>query len=55
MFCACEIVHLFSALSCVFRAEHKFDFSLVINEPGRDSSVGTAAHYGLDGPGIESR
>jgi len=22
---------------------------------GRDSSVGTATHYGLDGPGIEWR
>ena len=24
-------------------------------EPGRDSSVGIATRYGLDGPGIESR
>jgi hypothetical protein len=24
-------------------------------EVGRDSSVGIATHYGLDGPGIESR
>jgi hypothetical protein len=25
------------------------------NNVGRDSSVGIATHYGLDGPGIESR
>ena len=39
----------------MFRAVHKFDFSPVINEPGRDSSVGIATRYGLDGRGIESR
>ena len=26
-----------------------------MNNVGRDSSVGTATRYGLDGPGIESR
>ena len=28
---------------------------MYINVRGRDSSVGIATHYGLDGPGIESR
>jgi hypothetical protein len=32
VFCACEIVKLFSAAFCVVRAVHKFDFRLVINE-----------------------
>ena len=29
--------------------------ALVATAGGRDSSVGIATHYGLDGPGIESR
>ena len=33
-----------------------FDFPLsYLYTMGRDSSVGIATHYGLDGPGIESR
>ena len=28
---------------------------LAVMKMGRDSSVGIATHYGLDGPGIESR
>jgi hypothetical protein len=34
----------------------KFEFHLLITfmVVGRDSSVGIATHYGLDGPGIES-
>jgi len=31
VFDACKIIHLFSAVFCVFRAVHKFDFRLVIN------------------------
>jgi hypothetical protein len=32
MFCACEIIPLFSVVFCVFRSVHKFDFRLVVNE-----------------------
>jgi hypothetical protein len=32
MFCACEIIQLFSAVFYVIRAVHKFNFGLVINE-----------------------
>jgi len=32
VFCACEIIQLFSVLFYVFRAKHKFDFRLVMNE-----------------------
>jgi hypothetical protein len=32
-----------------------FVFRMIIRTKGRDSSVGTATGYGLDGPGIESR
>jgi hypothetical protein len=30
-------------------------FGLFIGSMGRESVVGIATHYGLDGPGIESR
>ena len=33
----------------------KFCVTLLLFLVGRDSSVGIATHYGLDGPGIESR
>jgi hypothetical protein len=32
VFCACEIIRLFSLSFCVFRAVHKFNFRLVIKE-----------------------
>jgi hypothetical protein len=32
-----------------------FFLTCSLSEVGRDSSVGIATHYGLDGPGIESR
>jgi hypothetical protein len=32
VFCACEIIQLFSLVFCVVRAVHNFDFRLVINE-----------------------
>jgi len=32
VFNACEIIQLFSVVFCVFRAVHKFDFRLVVNE-----------------------
>jgi hypothetical protein len=32
VFCACEIIQLFSVVFCVIRAVHEFDFRLVINE-----------------------
>jgi hypothetical protein len=32
VFCACEIIQLFSVVFCVVRDVHKFDFRLVINE-----------------------
>ena len=31
MFCACEMIQLFSVMFCVVRSVHKFDFRLVIN------------------------
>jgi hypothetical protein len=41
VFCACEIVRLFSVVFFVFRAVGKFDFRLVVHEkrkrPGRDA------------------
>ena len=39
---------------CTTRRRHKFS-NLPKCAWGRDSSVGTANRYGLDGPGIESR
>ena len=31
MFCECEKIQLFSAVFCVVRTVHKFDFGLIIN------------------------
>ena len=35
--------------------KYKVNFELYLCTRGRDSSVGIATRYGLDGPGIESR
>jgi hypothetical protein len=32
VFCACKTIQLFSVMSCVLSAAHKFDFRHVINE-----------------------
>jgi hypothetical protein len=32
LFLTCEMIHVFSMLFCVVRAQHKFDFRFVINE-----------------------
>jgi hypothetical protein len=43
-------------ISYLIIERHKSKYYWFIFYPflGRDSSVGTAIHYGLDGPGIES-
>jgi hypothetical protein len=38
----------------VFTARYELDFIYPKTVQGRDSSVGIATRYGLDGPGIES-
>ena len=32
MFCACEVIQLFSVVLCVVRSVNKFDFRIVTNE-----------------------
>jgi hypothetical protein len=32
VFCACEMMQFFSAVFCVVRSVHKFDFRLVVKE-----------------------
>jgi hypothetical protein len=48
----------------LYKSENLIEYELLLKRPlnyfmylsgGRDSSVGIATHYGLDGPGIESR
>ena len=51
------IFHIFYYVSrnkCVGRIGGKFVFTIYKNFLGRDSSVGLATHYGLEGPGLES-
>jgi hypothetical protein len=54
----------FKTAQNIFRALHPFSYLkfwfffvtfLSTGKSGRDSSVGMATRYGLDGPGIESR
>jgi hypothetical protein len=43
-------------LAFVWRNQLEHNFTEITKiEGGRDGSVGIATHYGLDGPGIESR
>ena len=42
-------------VSVEINRRHYFRYGLRILVVGRDGSVGTAAHYGLEGPVIESR
>ena len=46
---------LFTESICVFLMIHTVHADSTSKQQGRDSSVGIATRYGLDGPGIESR
>jgi hypothetical protein len=56
----CSFVNFKEALSYISESKLgikivEFDFTLTGSSVGRDSAVGIATYYGLDGPGIESR
>ena len=46
---------LLSGLAYLMSNEKMIFWMIVWKDMGRDSSVGIATRYGLDGPGIESR
>jgi hypothetical protein len=44
VFCACEIIQLFSVVFCVVTSVHKFDFRIVMNEKPTNGNKRKQAH-----------